>query len=259
MAVLGFGFIVVQRRLIRTIEGMNRRLESTNDVLANVAKKISRYLAPQVYSTIFSGQKEVAIQTERKKLTIFFSDIQDFTGTTERLQPEEITGLLNEYLTEMSNIAAKHGGTLNKFIGDAIVIFFGDPDTKGVAEDAKACLAMAVDMQRRMADLNAQWRRRGIEHPFRIRMGINTGYCNVGNFGSEDRMDYTIIGAEANLAERLQSIAEPGHIVLSFESYMLVRDMVSAHPLPPITLKGIHQQIVPYVVDGALDATGAKI
>ena len=259
MAVLGFGFIVVQRRLIRTIDGMNRRLESTNDVLANVARNISRYLAPQVYSSIFSGKREVAIQTERKKLTVFFSDIEDFTGTTERLQPEEITTLLNEYLTEMSSIAAKYGGTLNKFIGDAIVIFFGDPETKGAAEDAKACLAMAVHMQGRMAELNAQWRRRGIEHPFRVRMGINTGYCNVGNFGSEDRMDYTIIGAEANLAQRLQSIAEPGHIVLSYEAYMLVRDMVSAHALPSITVKGIHRQIVPYLVDGLLDATGKKI
>jgi adenylate cyclase len=259
MAMLGFGFIAVQRRLIRTIEGMNRKLESTNDVLANVAKKISRYLAPQVCSSIFSGKNEVAIQTERKKLTVFFSDIKDFTGTTERLQPEEITGLLNEYLTEMSNIAAKHGGTLNKFIGDAIVIFFGDPETKGAAEDAKACLAMAAHMQGRMAELNVQWRRRGIEHPFRVRMGINTGYCNVGNFGSEDRMDYTIIGAEANLAQRLQSIAEPGQIVLSYETYMLVREMVSAHALPSITVKGINRQIVPYLVDGVLDATGVKI
>ncbi|MBI2740645.1 MAG: adenylate/guanylate cyclase domain-containing protein [Rhodospirillales bacterium] len=259
MAVLGFGFIVVQRRLIRTIEGMNRKLESTNDVLANVARKISRYLAPQVYSSIFSGKTEVAIQTERKKLTVFFSDIEDFTGATERLQPEEITSLLNEYLTEMSNIAAKYGGTLNKFIGDAIVIFFGDPETKGAAEDAKACLAMAVHMQRRMAELNAQWRRRGIERPFRVRMGINTGYCNVGNFGSEDRMDYTIIGAEANLAQRLQSVAEPGHIVLSYETYTLVREMVSAHALPSIAVKGINRQIVPYLVDGLLDATGTKI
>jgi class 3 adenylate cyclase len=159
----------------------------------------------------------------------------------------------------MSNIAAKYGGTLNKFIGDAIVIFFGDPETKGAAEDAKACLAMAVHMQGRMAELNAQWRRRGIEQPFRVRMGINTGYCNVGNFGSEDRMDYTIIGAEANLAQRLQSIAEPGHIVLSYETYMLVREMVIAHALPSITVKGINRQIVPYLVDGVLDATGVKI
>ena len=259
MAALGFGFIAVQRRLIFAIEAMNHRLEGANETLANVAGKISRYLAPQVYSSIFSGRKDVTIQTERKKLTIFFSDIKDFTATTERLQPEEITGLLNEYFTEMSKIATGHGGTLNKFIGDAIVIFFGDPETRGTAEDAKACLGMAIDMQRRMAELNADWRRRGIEQPFRIRMGINTGYCDVGNFGSQDRMDYTIIGAEANLAQRLQSIAEPGHIVLSYETYSLVRDMVTAHALPPIAMKGIHRQVVPYTVDAMVDATGTEI
>lgn len=256
MAVLGFSFIALQRRLTLMIEGMNRKLEGANEVLANIARKISRYLAPQVYSRIFSGQKDVTIQTERKKLSIFFSDIKDFTGTTERLQPEEITGLLNEYFTEMSKIADKHGGTIDKFIGDAIVIFFGDPETKGAAEDAKACLAMAVDMQHRMAELNAEWRRRGIEQPFRVRMGINTGYCNVGNFGSEDRMEYTIIGAEANLAARLQSIADPGQIVLSYETYALIREVVSAHALPTISVKGINRPILPYVVDAMLDETG---
>ena len=87
-----------------------------------------------------------------------------------------------------------------------------------------------------------------------MRMGINTGFCNVGNFGSDDRMDYTIIGAEANLAARLQSIAEPGGIVLSYETYMLVRDMVRARALEPITLKGIPQPVVPYAVEGSIAA-----
>ena len=105
--------------------------------------KISRYISPQVYKSIFSGQKDVTIHTERKKLTIFFSDIQDFTATTERLQPEQITQLLNEYFTEMSAIALQHGGTIDKFVGDAMLIFFGDPETKGEAEDAQACLRMA--------------------------------------------------------------------------------------------------------------------
>ena len=111
---------------------------------------------------------------------------------------------------------------------------------------------MAVEMQRRLEQLDTQWRQRGIEQPFRARMGINTGYCNVGNFGSEDRMDYTIIGAEANLAARLQSIAEPGGICLSYETYALVRDMVRAAPLRPISMKGISREVVPYSVEGLL-------
>jgi len=249
-AVAGVTFIVVQRRQAAAIVGMNKELTESNDFLAAISMKIAKYLSPQIYKSIFSGQRDVAIATERKKLTIFFSDIKDFTSTTERLQPEDLTALLNEYFTEMSNIALRHGATVDKFIGDAMLLFFGDPETKGVAEDARACLLMAVDMQRRLSLLNATWRKRGIEEPFRARMGINTGFCNVGNFGSEDRMDYTIIGAEANLAARLQSIAEPGGIVMSYETYALVRDMVRARPIEPIAMKGISREVVPYVVEG---------
>jgi class 3 adenylate cyclase len=127
-----------------------------------------------------------------------------------------------------------------------------------VAEDAQACLRMAFDMQRKLAELNAKWRQRGVEHPMAVRMGINTGFCNVGNFGSDDRMEYTIIGAEANLAARLQSIAEPGGIVMSYETYALVRDSVRARPLPPIVMKGISHAVVPYAVEGLLGDLGQR-
>jgi len=256
MAIVGLGFVVYQYRQGKLISAMNRELETNNAFLASVSLKISRYLSPQLYKSIFAGEKDVTIQTERKKLTIFFSDIKDFTATTEELEPEEITVLLNEYFTEMSKIAAEHGGTVDKFIGDAILIFFGDPETKGVAEDARACLRMALAMQGKIAELNARWRSKGTEKPFRVRMGINTGFCNVGNFGSSDRMDYTIIGAEANLAARLQSIAEPGQIILSYETYALVRDMLSGRALEPIRMKGISHPVVPYAVDGVLGGEG---
>ncbi len=259
MAGCGVTFIGLQRRQTDTIRGMNKELETANEFLAGLSMKISRYLSPQIYKSIFSGQKDVIIHTERKKLTIFFSDIKDFTALTERLQPEQITALLNEYFTEMSKIALYHGGTIDKFVGDAMLIFFGDPETEGEAEDAKACLRMAADMQHRLAQLNTKWRNEGIENPFRVRMGINTGYCNVGNFGSADRMDYTIIGAEANLAARLQSIAEPGHIVVSYETYALVRDSVVARALPPLTMKGISREVIPYTVEGLLDASGNTV
>jgi adenylate cyclase len=252
-AASGLAFILIQRRQAAQIAGANRELAESNDFLAAISMKIAKYISPQIYKSIFSGQRDVAIATERKKLTIFFSDIKDFTATTERLQPEDLTSLLNEYFTEMSVIALRHGATVDKFIGDAMLLFFGDPETKGIPEDARACLLMAVDMQRRLAQLNTTWRNRGIEHPFRARMGINTGFCNVGNFGSEDRMDYTIIGAEANLAARLQAIAEPGGIVVSYETYALVRDIVRAQPLPPISMKGISREVVPYAVEGLVE------
>jgi len=158
----------------------------------------------------------------------------------------------------MSAIAHEHGGTIDKFIGDAMLIFFGDPETKGDRADAQACLRMAWNMQRRLIELNTKWRASGIEHPFKSRIGINSGYCNVGNFGSADRMDYTIIGAEANLAARLQSIAEPGGIVISYETLALVSDIISAHALSPITMKGISREVVPYSVDNIVDASIEK-
>ncbi|MDN3721658.1 adenylate/guanylate cyclase domain-containing protein [Roseibium salinum] len=108
-----------------------------------------------------------------------------FTETADRLESEELTQLLNHYLSEMSDIALEHGATIDKYIGDGLVIFFGDPDTQGVKQDALQCARMALAMQRRMAELQWTWRDAGIGQPLRCRMGINTGFCTVGNFGSE--------------------------------------------------------------------------
>ncbi|GAA6182205.1 adenylate/guanylate cyclase domain-containing protein [Shimia sp. NS0008-38b] len=244
----GVAFAAHQLRLADKFRAANDELTENNSFLADVSLKISKYLEPQVYRSIFEGERDVAISTERKKLTVFFSDIKDFTATTERMQPEELTALLNEYFTEMSAIAQEHGATIDKFIGDAIVAFFGDPTTHGSTEDARACVRMALDMQARLDELEQKWRANGVEHPFRARMGINTGYCNVGNFGSDTRMDYTIIGAEANLAARLEGIAEPGGIVMSYETYAHVRDLVEAESLEPQHFKGISREIIPYRV-----------
>ena len=257
IAAAGSYFLYMQRRQNATIRSMNHDLENNNNFLASISMKISRYLSPQIYKSIFSGALDVALHTTRKKLTIFFSDVKGFTEMSERLQPEELTALINEYFTEMSAIALKHGGTIDKFIGDAILIFFGDPESKGAEEDAKACLRMAIEMQHRLAALNVKWRNLGAEEPFRIRIGINTGFCNVGNFGSAERMDYTILGAEANLAARLQTIAPPDSIVVSYETYALVNDMVSARALPPTSMKGISREVVPYVVDGLRNVDGS--
>ncbi|GJI92522.1 adenylate/guanylate cyclase domain-containing protein [Duganella hordei] len=258
-AATGLGFILLQRRQNAVIRRMNADLAGANDFLAAVSMKISHYLSPQIYKSIFSGEMDVALNTQRKKLTIFFSDIKDFTELTESLQPEALTELINEYFTAMSTIAIRHGGTIDKFIGDAILVFFGDPETRGAAEDARNCLRMAIEMQHALAKLNVQWRKLGVEAPFRVRMGVNTGFCNVGNFGSNDRMDYTILGAEANLAARLQSIAPAGGIVVSYETYALVRDIVAGHALAPVSMKGIAREVVPYAIDGMLDEDGSTL
>jgi len=216
--------------------------------LQALSEKLGRYLAPQVYKSLFDGSRDAEIRTQRKKLTVFFSDIKDFTASTATWQPEDITFLLNSYFSEMSKIAMEYGGTLDKFIGDAMVIFFGDPDTLGVKEDALRCVKMALAMQRRMSELQILWREMGSDKTFQVRMGINTGYCDVGNFGSDLRMDYTIIGAEVNLAARLEQSADPGGIVISKETYGLVRDEIVADELEPLNAKGFAEPITVYSV-----------
>ncbi len=241
------------REAKRKAELANELVTEKNKALEALSTKLSKYLSPQVYSSIFSGQRGVEIASNRKKLTVFFSDIADFTRTTDDLESEELTGLLNHYLTEMSKIALAHGATIDKYNGDAILAFFGDLETKGIKEDAMACVTMAIAMQRRMRDLQTEWRDRGLQKPFQLRIGITTGYCTVGNFGSEDRMDYTIIGSEVNLAARLQSHAELGGILMSHETYSLVKDMVLAEEREPIRAKGIAKPVRNYKVIERID------
>ncbi len=227
--------------------------------LKTLSEKLGRYLAPQVYKSLFDGSREAEIRTQRKKLTVFFSDIKDFTASTAKWQPEDITFLLNSYFSEMSKIAMEYGGTLDKFIGDAMVIFFGDPDTHGVKEDALRCVKMALAMQRRMSELQILWREMGTDKTFQVRMGINTGYCDVGNFGSDLRMDYTIIGSEVNLAARLEKAADPGGIVISRETYGLVRDDIVADELEPMVVKGFAEPLAAYAVrDEATSQSAAR-
>ena len=136
-------------------EAANRLVTEQNQILENLSSKLSKYLSPQIYQSIFKGEQNVEISSKRKKLTICFTDIAGFTETTDNLESEELTNVLNHYLTEMSVIALQHGATIDKFIGDAMLLFFGDPQSKGVAEDAKACVVMAIAMQRRMRELGA--------------------------------------------------------------------------------------------------------
>ncbi|MBC7547502.1 MAG: response regulator [Polaromonas sp.] len=223
--------------------------------LMSLSQKLSRYLAPQVYQSLFEGSQQAEIHTKRKKLTVFFSDIKDFTESTAKWQPEEITRLLNGYFSEMTRIAAEYGGTIDKFIGDAMVIFFGDPHSLGVREDALQCVKMAMAMQQRMGSLQALWRDMGSK-TFRIRIGINTGFCDVGNFGSELRMEYTIIGSEVNLAARLEQSAEAGGILISGETYALVRAEIEADPGVAIHAKGFVSPIQAHTVRGLVADQG---
>ena len=216
--------------------------------LQALSAKLAKYLAPQVYHSIFTGRQDVRIASKRKKLTICFSDVVGFTETTDKMESEDLTQLLNHYLTEMSKIALQYGATIDKYVGDAIVIFFGDPETRGVKQDAVACVKMALAMQKRMDELAAHWRAGGIETPLRCRIGIHTSYCTVGNFGSEDRMDYTIVGGAVNLASRLEHEAPPGGILVSYETFAHVQDEIECEPRGQIRVRGIAHPVDTYGV-----------
>ena len=211
--------------------------------MERLSNEISKYIPPQIHSAIFSGKYDTRIATRRKKLTIFFSDIANFTSTSEGLQPEDLTKYLNEYFSEMTTIALDCGGTIDKYIGDAMMVFFGDPESKGEKEDSRACVEMALRMQERMKELQEKWSNEGFADPFQVRMGINTGYCNVGNFGSEQRLTYTIIGGEVNVAQRLEASAEANGILMSYETYAHAQDMIDVVEREAIKMKGISREI----------------
>jgi len=243
----------------RGAEEANRKFKEQNKILVTVSDQLAKYISPQLYQSVCRGEQEVRIDSKRKKLTIFFSDIANFTEITDQLESEQLTSLLNQYLTEMSHVAREYGAYFDKFIGDAMIFYFGDPETKGVKQDANDCVWMAIEMQRRLKTLQSEWRSQGlIDQPFETRIGINTGYCTVGNFGSEDRMDYTIIGSEVNLAARLEANAEAGGILLASETYSYVKDWLLADEQEAISMKGFTKPVRTYRVEGIYDELSAE-
>ena len=232
--------------------------DSQKQKVEEISQKLGKYLPPQIHNAFFSGNYDTVIDTRRKKLTIFFSDIKNFTSTSEGLQPEDLTKYLNEYFSEMTAIALKYGATIDKYIGDAMMVFFGDPESQGEREDARACVEMALMMQERMRDLQKKWRDQGFADPFQVRIGINTGYCNVGNFGSDQRLTYTIIGGEVNVAQRLEANAEANGILMSYETYAHAQDMIQVKERDSIKMKGISREIKVFSVIERKDQTSGK-
>ena len=207
--------------------------------------RLSKYLSPALRKAILTG-KDVRAETQEKTLTIFFSDMEGFTKLAEELDPEQLTDLLNTYLTEMSEIAFRFGGTIDKVIGDSIMVFFGDPESRGIKSDAITCVSMAIAMKRAMQELQVRWRADGIENPPALRMGINSGVCKVGNFGTENRLDYTLLGRAVNLASRLESSAESNEILISKDTYQLIKDAVHCIDKGQIPIKGFAEAVDVY-------------
>jgi adenylate cyclase len=222
------------------------RLAVTSEELAKANELISRYVVPQVSKHILAGDYDVIEKRDRRKLTLFFSDIEGFTETADEVEPEDLSRALDEYLSEMTSIAERHGATIDKFVGDAIMIFFGAPDATTDQDHALRAVRMALEMQERMSELRRRWSAVGFDRPFAIRIGINTGMASVGNFGARGRVDYTAIGRQVNLAARLQAACRPGRVLLSRPTWMLVRDQIPCVPKGEIELRGIHHPVQVY-------------
>ncbi len=225
---------------------LNANLQQTVDTkVAELerATRLQRYLSPALAESILAGEQDVQFEPSRKFLTTFFSDVRGFTAAAEQMEPEELVDALNDYLSEMTDIVFKHGGTLDKYVGDAVMVFFGDPVPQ--ADHAERAVRMAFEMRARMTDLQERWLRQYHE-AFKIGIGIATGWVTVGDIGSAARSDYTVLGNQVNLASRLADRAEAGQILATERTMLAVEGFVEASPIDEVTLKGIHRPIKIY-------------
>lgn len=226
--------------------GIENELEEKNQKISTLIQQLKKYLPPQLFKLIVGNQGKASLSYERRFLSIFFSDIVGFTEISDRTDPEILSTILNDYLNEMAQIASKYGGTLDKFIGDALMIFFGAPEYSENSIHAADCCRMAIEMQEKIEELNKYWIKRGIPQGLKVRMGIHSGYCTVGNFGSENRMDYTIIGGNVNIASRLEALAHPESIFISSVTRNLLPTDFITQFNQRCQVKGIHYPIEVY-------------
>lgn len=222
---------------------IENELEQKNREFSALIQQLRKYLSPQLYQSLLGGNGEVALHYKRRFLTIFFSDIVGFTEISDRTDPEVLSDMLNGYLNEMAQIATQFGGTIDKFIGDALMIFFGDPEYINDQQHAADCAAMALEMMKANKRIDMAWKQKGISQGLRVRMGIHSGYCTVGNFGSENRMDYTIIGGNVNIASRLEGLAESNSIYISSVTKNLLSEEFQTRFIQNVQVKGVHYPI----------------
>ena len=229
------------------LEELNRGLEER--VAAHVeelerTRKLSSYLAPQVVSAITSGRSQVAMENARKQLTMVFVDIRGFTAFSDVAEPEEVISVLNSYLSAMTDLVFKYEGTLDKFLGDGMLVFFNDPLPQ--PDHAKRAVQMALDMRDKTIEMQNDWRL--VDTPLIIGIGITTGYVTVGAIGSSHRMEYTVIGRQVNLASRLVGVAEPNQIIISQRTWEQTKDLVDVSEVGPLTVKGFQKPVEAYNV-----------
>ncbi|HZO39358.1 MAG TPA: response regulator [Methylomirabilota bacterium] len=206
--------------------------------------RLKRFFSPQLADAIVSGGAEDPLRPHRREITVVFLDLRGFTAFAEMSEPEEVSEVLEAYHAEVGHVIVAHEGTLERFTGDGMMVFFNDPVQ--VANPEERALRMADAMRERIRVLRAEWRRRGWD--LDLGMGIAKGYATIGAIGFEGRRDYAAIGSVTNLAFRLCTEASPGQILISQRIYAAVPDLVDAKEVGPLHLKGFHRPVVAYEV-----------
>lgn len=237
-------------RLVKRADASEEKLTRANATLSALTRNLARFVPQTVVDSLMKSGFEQVAGTQRRQLTVFFSDIIDFTGMTEKLEPEQLAQFLMEYFSEMNRLCVRWGGTLDQFIGDAIVIFFGAPKSRGAHADAQNAVGMALEMQDRLRALRVKWAEDGISPPTHVRMGLATGYATVGNFGSDSRLHYTAIGNVVNSAARIQALAGADSILIDADTYALIQDAMSCRSHDTVTLRGRRHPVQLYEVTG---------
>jgi adenylate cyclase len=208
--------------------------------------RLRRFLSPQLAELIVNSDDESVLQSHRRDITVVFCDLRGFTAFSETAEPEEVMAVLAEFHGELGKLIHAFGGTLERFAGDALMMFFNDPFP---IEDAPLrAVRMALAMQNRVAELMVGWRKRG--HDLALGIGIAVGYATMGRIGFEGRFDYGAVGSVVNLAARLCSEAQGGQILLAPKALAAVEEQVTGEFVGELTLKGFHRPVPAYSVTG---------
>jgi len=225
----------------------NRTLEQrVQDQVTQLERlgRLKRFFSPQLAELIVAGGAENPLRTHRQEVTVVFLDLRGFTAFAEMSEPEEVMGVLRDYHSAMGTLILEHEGTLERFTGDGMMIFFNDPVP--VPNPAERAIRMAVAMRDRVHDLTTAWRKRGYE--LSLGVGISQGYATIGAIGFEGRWDYGAIGSVTNLAARLCGEAKPGQILVSQRVWGAVEDLVEAERVGDLPLKGFQRPVATYAI-----------
>ena len=222
-------------------KNLERRVEDQVGQLERLGR-LKRFFSPQLAELIVAGGADDPLKTHRREVTVVFLDLRGFTAFAETTEPEEVMGVLREYHAEMGRLILAHEGTLERFTGDGMMIFFNDPVP--VPNAAERAISMALAMKAKIAELTGKWRKLGHELDFGV--GIAQGYATIGGIGFEGRWDYGAIGTVTNLAARLCAEAKPGQILISQRLLGTVEELIDVEAVGELTLKGFHRPVTAY-------------